>query len=457
PYEGFFTWITTADHWQALEGDGAFYATQSAYAYWKLTGDASMLEQWYPTLANACRFMEECCFDETYGLYEEWYINEASLKKSPIWEGQYPGMKINGKWPEYICSIYLNSVMYSTHVMQAEIAQAIGNTSEYGRHLKAANDLAANMDRQLWNEETGDYTTGIAVLEDGTTATVDTEYWTIWFDNVWGFGTFPMAPDTQKRLMSLDILLNRRDGIFPGYDKRFFFTPMRAHAAYVYNASGQPEKSLVCTQRLFERAEDVDTSEGVKKVYAMKGAMVEMMHMVTEHRPQTFTIGPYLAGAAGLGFIMDYNGLTAVPTDFVSEAKNIAFRDSIWNFDLLCAGHANGVVVDGKKVRHSMKVPAKLMTDGEHNVVVLDEAEAASPVLRYTPFELVDLNVKKDQVVYRLSGFGGGVVRFDDLAEEDVEVLDADGKPMEFKLWSADGGSRVQVNAAGEFTVVVKR
>lgn len=458
PYEGFFTWITTDNEQQGLEGDGAFYAAFSAYAHWKLTGEVGQLPAWYQTLANACAFMEENCFDEEYGLYEEWYINEASLKKSPIWEGQYPGLKINDLWPEYICSIYLNSLMYSTHIMMAEMAKEIGNPSEYERHLKAGNDLANSIDKHLWNEETGYYHTGIARLEDQSTEMVTTEYWTIWFDNVWGFGLFPMAPDTQKRLASLDAVLTKRDGIFPGYDKRFFFTPMRAHAAYTYNAEGQSEKAMTCIQRLFERAEDVDASEGVKKIYAMKGAMPEMMHMVTEHRPQTFTIGPYITAAAGLGFVMDYNGLTAAPSEFLTEARNIAFRDSVWNFDLIRADEPDGIIVDGKKLKHTMKIPMGMMTVGEHNVSVLDTPVIVSPVLRYTPYELLDVQVELDKVIYKLRGLGGSVLRFDEgVAEADVNVSDAKGKPMEFVFWQAEGGSRVQVNVAGEFSVEVKR
>jgi tetratricopeptide (TPR) repeat protein len=462
-YKSFLQYVPF-DQKQSWQQDGTFYSILSAYSYWKLTGDDSRLEKWYSLAKGAIDFINDSAYDPEMELYYEWYINESGMKIAHDWESrlkQFPyisTMKINGIWPMYMCTIYLNNNMYNSFIMLAEMADKLSLKKDTDKFLQLADKLALSIDRHLYDKQNKRYVAGIAEMEKGEKIAVDWNYYDIYFDYVWAFTLHPQAANPKKAFESLDDMFNNKDGIFPGLDKKLSFSAARAHASYVYSAMGQFEKAQICLQRITERAEDININQPADVIYAMKGAIPEHISIVSGHRPQTFAAGPYLYGAASLAFLMDYHGITVCPSGYMSKAENICMKDSVFSIDTKFSKHVAGLIFDKEKIPHTLKLPSKYNKPGKHNIEILDADKPTNTILQYTCFELIDVKTKPGNIVYYLKGFGNGILRFGNSAgKQNFAVTDDNANKMDFTFWKKDNSSYIQVNAKGKFTVIVNR
>jgi len=447
---------------QKWEQDGTFYAVLSAYSHWKLTGDDSRLEQWYQTLRGTLEFMDTVSFDEEMGLYCEWYINEAPLQKAVdnnrAISTPHPAMKIDGVLPEYICTIYVNNIMYSAHLMLAEMAEEINKPDDAQMLMKKAYKLNQMIDKHLCDEKNDRYIPGIARFKDRPNVAVDWNYWDIYFDYIWAFTLHPQCSDLRKAYNSIDDMLNQRNGIFPGLDKKLYFSPARPHASYFYSAFGEFDKTRIMLQRITERAMDVNPEMPENIIYAMRYAIPERVDTVTGHRPQTFTAGPYLQGAASMAFLIDYHGVTVCPSENIVNAMNISFRKTGLDIYPQYSDNIAGIILDTSKIRHTLKIPSSQLKDGKHTVKILESEKKVSPVLEYSCFELKKVQPLSTKVKYWMYGYGNGMLRFDsDVRKDMVAVKDASGKRIDFEFWKSENSSFIQLVAGGEFTASVSK
>lgn len=461
-YKSFLQFVPS-DQQQCWQQDGTFYSILSAYSYWKLTADDSQLEKWYSLCKGAIEFINASAYDAELGLYYEWYINEAPMKIAHDWENAtnwnpyIKAMKIDGRWPMYMYTIYINNNLYNSFIMLAEMAEELKLEDEKEQFMQQADKLAKSINRHLYDNDNSRYIPGIAQMEDGGKIPVDWNYWDIYFDYVWAFTLHPQSADPQKAFASLDNMLNNRNGIFPGLDKKLYFSPARPHASYVYSAMGQFDKAQICLQRVTERAEDINLDQPHDVIYTMKGAIPERVDTIAGHRPQTFTAGPYLYGAASLAFIMDYHGITLCPSGYITKAENICMRDSVFSIDPTYSRNTSGLIFDNTKIPHTLKLPSKYNKPGKHSISILDTEKPIRPLLKYTCFKLIDIKMKSKSVIYSLKGLGNGILRFDSSVSKDCVSIKNGDNDMDFAFWKDGNSSFIQVNSKGKFTAAIKR
>lgn len=458
-YTDYYTFPGPEPGCYKYELDGLFYATLTAFADWKLSGDASLLGRWYKTLDSGMALHRARYFDKELQLYYELQINEASLKAAREWqEGErLPALKAPGydDWPLYNCGLYINNLHYGAHLMLAEMAGKLGQPTEQARHLKLAAELAANINKHLWDQQAGCYLVGLGKMEQGGWARLDWNYWDSYFDYVWAVSLFPMQPDAQKSLASLDAMLHRRDGFFPGPDSRNYAAFGRAHAAYVYAQAGQYLKAIHLTRGLTDAFQRTEWHDEKQAIYAMPGSAIECMQILGFHRPELFALGPWLHAVGSLGLNLDYNGVTLVPSGQYQAMRKVAFQGALLTADLNCGWPVAGLVLDGQPIPGTLRLPSSLLTPGEHHLAFLRaEPKDVAPVLAHTNFELIGIQSTDKGRTLKLAGYGEGFLRFTGAIDPaKVRVSDAQGKPLAFRHWTAEGGDRVQFAAAGALTV----
>ena len=447
------------------EQDGPFYATLSSYAFWKLYGNDSFLEEWYAVLSSSIDYVRVKDFSTNYNLYSETYINEAPFKNAYGWEKEkLERMKIDGKWATRMYTYYLNNLMYSTHLMMGEMALKLGKTDEAKTHFDMANSLVEAIDKILWDEKANMYHAGIGVLEDGTDKPVDWYYYNIAIDSAWADALYPTTTNPKKSLRQLDNILKLSE------DKEktlsLYFTPCWTHLATFYSAAGQYDKTKSAVDVVIEEIPTTGYNEMMKARYAMAGAMVEIIKCAPyHHRPQTFAAGPFMQAALSLGMIIDYNGISLTPTNIYKTITDVYFRDAIIDIDLTDFDKPIGITVDGNKVYGTLKVPEKLLTPGKHKISFLKDDKVKNlPVLQYTHLKVVDVKNSGKYIEYKLHGYGVAAIRFNDVVnKDDVEVMEGrcpqrpdSGKKLPFHFWKAPGGSRIQLNVHGDIIIKIR-
>jgi len=433
------------------EDDGPFYAIVSAYAYWKLLDDNSQLMQWYGTLSDSMDFLESHSYKPDAGLYAEYLINEIPLKGSKYWKDEKnPSMKIDGDWPMYIQSIYLNHLMYANNLMMGEIALELGKPKDSERYFKRADDLAQKIDEKLWQKDKGIYLAGLAVMDDGRVVDVPWDFANIYVNYIWAFSLFPMTPNSQKSLVSLDDCVEKFTENFDLH--LLYFTPCHFHSAVVYGWSGLYDKGLRLIDYIADLCQKVEWSDKMKALYAMKGSMPEMTHIVKFHRPQTFGAAPMLHGIVSLGASMDFNGINVVPSGHIDKVEKLRFKKADYDIDLTPVKTVGGLIVDGNKVPYTLRIPSSFHTPGRHKVALLDTPRGEQdPLLLHTTLELISA-VKNPEgaVVYRINGYGHGTLRFANREGMKPRIIDRDGKAVTFEQWSDDTGTYLQVRTRGQ-------
>lgn len=436
-----------------LEDDGPFYAIASAYAYWKLIGDDSLLKEWYATLQGAVDYLKAESYQPELGLYSESLINEAALKASSYWQNEkLPGLKVGDDWPMRICSLYINNLMYAGHLMLGEMGLALGETARSAEDFKMAEVLAERVENKLWNPAQNVYLSGIAMMENGRKVPLDWNYYDIFIDYVWAFSLFPQTPNAFKSYRSMDTMLNSWDGPFPVKNGRVYTAMTLGHAAYVYAWADSFDKATQCLRSLDRISQQVKWNDEMNAIYMMRGAMIELTTHVQFHRPQVFVAGPCLNGVVALGVALDFNGVSIIPSGLLTKADHIIFKNVELNVDLCGAKNVAGLVVDGQRIPNTLRIPSSFLTPGKHEVKLLDQAQAAAePLLRYSNLELVALTRSATGGLdYQVEGHGRGLLRFMNLKAEKVCVTDAAGAPLDFEAKAFEGSLWVMVKTTGE-------
>ncbi|MEN8254449.1 MAG: hypothetical protein ABFR33_03160 [Verrucomicrobiota bacterium] len=433
------------------EDDGLFYAVLSAYAHWKMLGDDSQLEAWYPTLTNALEWVRKVSYKEELKLYAESLINEAPLQDSESWEHEkQPGLLVNGEWPMRFLGLYINNLMYGAHLMLAEMADHLGLDAEVESQMAMATSVADAVNTTLWNEERGVYHCGIAVMKNGDRIYRDWTYWDSYFDYIWAVSLFPIQPHMGRSAHSLDTLLHD-GGNFPYYAH---MSCGLGHAAITYSWAGEFEKAAECCDFLVNFSESEEFNPTMQAVYAMKGSVPEWTFTVKQHRPQTFAMAPLMNGMVAQAVALDYNGATVMQDGYLQELKGVKFKNSILNVDLTGWENAAGLVIDGEACPHTMRIPNSFLGEGEHEVGILT-GESDGPLLLWSNLELLDVVGKPGGVEYTLNGYGNGVLRFKELDPGRLAVQGVDKSALEF--WSTPQGDCVQVPMAGNVVKLMVR
>ena len=432
------------------QDDGPAYAVLSAYAYWKLLDDDSQLMQWYGTLKDSMDFLEVHSYKPEAGLYGEYMINEAPLKGSSYWKDeQYESMKVEGEWPMYIESLYLNQLMHASQLMMGEIALEVGRPEDSQRFFARAADLAQKIDILLWREDKGAYLAGLAVTEEGRSLDVPMEYYNIYFDYVWALTLYPQMPNIQRSLASHEVCV--RKYTYPNLSG-YKFTPTYGHSASVYGGwLGRYPEAVRLLDYVTELCQTDEWSDGFKALYAMKGSMPEVTYTVKFHRPQTFASAPVMQAIVALGAAVDFNGINVVPSGYMDKVGELHFKKGIYDIDLRPVGVTGGLVVDGVEVPYTLRIPSSFYTSGHHTVTLQEAPDGQKDtLLLYTSLELLGVEkLEDDAVVFRITGYGPGMLRFAHCEGKTPNVRNASGQPIDFEQWADATGTFLQVNTDG--------
>lgn len=445
------------------EDDGPFYAIASAYGYWKLLDDDRMLMQWYGTLKDSMEFLEVHSFKPETGLYAEYLINEAPLKGSKYWKDEkVESMKLDGDWPLYMQSIYLNNLMYASNLMMGEIAKKVGRTEDSARFFERADLLAKKVDELLWREERGCYLGGLATMDDGRVLDAPWSYYNIMIDYPWALGLYPMNPNSRHALRSIN---NNVQTVNAEKMTGLYFSASYGHAASIYGWSARYADSVKLLDFMADYCMNEEWSDDLKALYAMKGSMTEVTHTAKFHRPQTFAAAPVMHGIVSLGVSIDFNGINVVPSGQMKKVEGIRFRNGVYDIDLAPVKNLGGIEVDGRAVPGTLKLPAKFYDGGRHEVKLLNKGpqdaggtEVASqaarrpgaPLLMHTNLELLCADGAKCTV----NGYGNGTLRFTGVEGLQPHITDSNGQPVAFKQSSDETGTYLQVSATGQPLVV---
>jgi hypothetical protein len=189
--------------------------------------------------------------------------------------------------------------------------------------------------------------------------------------------------------------------------------------------------------------------------YIMNDAIIENLYVPYLHRPQTFTIGPWIHAVTARCVYLDCNGVTIIPGGMITGANGIRFKDAILNVDTSGVEKASGIIIDGKELPGTLRIPTDKLTPGKRSVKLLKASSTDGILLAHTDFELRKIDASSTEATYSLYGYGCGVLRIEGKINS-VEVIDSSGNKMKYKLWSDKTGARVQVDASGQFTVTVK-
>ncbi len=393
-------------------------------------------------------------YNQEMGLYWEININEAALKEAEEWAAgeRYEALMIDGVWPLRAYDLYINSLMYATYLMMAEMAQELGHTEASADHVQMARDLAQAMDRHLWDGAHNRYHCGLALLEDGRLIPFDWDYWDSHFDYIWAGTLYPMSPDPEKMWRSMQAMMTLRSGRYPG---GMYFAPGFGHLAYLCAAVGQPELAARYLHVITEPSRHSGWNDEMQARYVINDAILENLNTPYMHKPQVFSIGPWMHGVSAQCAYMDCNGVTVVPGGIIHRVTGLRFRKSVLDIETHGVTDPAGLVVDGRPLPGTLRLPLSWMKPGRRTVLLLP-GPAAGAVLAHTDFELRTIDVRDGMTVCALYGFGAGVLRFtSDISQ--LDVTDAAGNPMPYRIWRDAGGVRVQVDASGAFRVRYKQ
>ncbi|RLD11504.1 MAG: hypothetical protein DRI44_03350 [Chlamydiae bacterium] len=440
-----------------MEDDGPAYAILSAYAYWKLLGDDSKLAEWYKTLDSAMQFLAVKSYSKKMGLYSESFINEAPLKESPYWKDEkVPGLKIGDDWPMRVYSIYINNLMYASHLMMGEMAIALNKNSKSKKHFEQAEKLAKTIDKKLWNPKENIYWTGIAVMDDGKEILVDLTYFDIFLDYAWAFALYPITPNAKRSLDSINFMMNPRLPDSPFSTTKHHTSIPYGYSACVYTWGGEFKKAKTALEYLADASQRLGYNPTMKALYAMKGAMFEWTTIFHCHRPQVFSAAPCLYGIVSLGASVDYNGVNIMPSGYLNRIDDLIFKKSVLNIDLKTPKNLGGIVVDDKEVPYTLRIPSNLLTPGTHQISFLNKK--CQPLLLYTNLELLDVKDSSESVEYTINGYGNGVLRFKNVSRDKISATDISGKPVAFDYIPSPTGDFIQITTKGKpITLKIKK
>ena len=448
-YKTFIITPYAGGHIFKMEDDGPAYAILSAYAYWKLLDDDSKLAEWYKTLDSSMQFLAVKSYNKKMELYSEALINEAPLKESPYWKDEkVPGLKIGDDWPMRVYSIYINNLMYASHLMMGEMALALNKNSESQKHFEQADALAKTIDKKLWNPKEKAYRTGIAVMDDGKEHFVDLTYSDIFLDYAWAFALYPITPNAKRSLDSINFMMNPRLADSPFSTTKHHTSIPYGYSACVYAWGGEFKKAKTAVEYLADASQRLGYNPTMNAQYAMKGAMFEWTTIFHCHRPQVFSAAPCLYGIVSLGASVDYNGVNIMPSGYLNRIYDLIYKKSVLNIDLKTPENLGGIVVDGKEVPYTLRVPSKFLTPGTHKISFLDKK--CQPLLLFTNLELLDVKETSEDVEYTINGYGNGVLRFKKVRRDKISATDGSGKPVAFDYIPSPTGDFIQITARGE-------
>lgn len=432
-----------------MEDDGLFYAAHAVYANWKMRSDSANLAKYYTKLEEALVWLRKRAYSEKIGLYSESLINEVPLKSSPFWEDEkVDGVKVGDDWPMHFHSIYINNIMYATHLMMCEMAKAIGDEVQSGIQFAYAQQLSEKINTRLWDEKNGYYYSGIAVMDDGREIPLDWRWGGTYFDVIWGFSLFPIQPHSGRSTVTLDAVMHDGDD-FPVHGGKWHMSAGLGHAATAYCWAGEFEKAHACADYLVEYSGGSEYNDTFGALYAMSGSVPEWTFSRKFHRPQTFALAPLLQGMTSTAVALDYNGVNISANNYLAGIDHVIFKDSILNVDLAGFDNARGLIVDGKEIENTMRIPLKYLTKGEHDVCFLP-GETSEPVLLYSNLELIKIKKASGYLEFYLNGFGNGFLRFSSLKKGAIKIFDNKGQLQDFDYWKMAGSDCVSVTVSGE-------
>ncbi|MBQ9358767.1 MAG: hypothetical protein IJT95_04420 [Abditibacteriota bacterium] len=452
-YKTFFT-FPGKRHFKK-EQDGHFYAVASCYGAWKLAGNKSRLQARYEVLQSSADYHRARWFDTEKQLYMETYVNETTMGVTEEYKTmgeRYESLVIDGQYADWIDSLYQNQIMYASHIMLAEMADALGKQEDRDIHLRRALDLKSAVKKELWDGEK--YYSGVARLPDGTYRKTDWFYHDIFFNYVWALTLFPAVADHREGYMSLEAIMTRREpgALFGGTLHRNYFAGGWGHASYAFAMAGEYEKARLLLDRISAPMRKVYYNGVMDAVYYMPDVMYENANGPGGHRPQSFAIGPWMYAAAAFCAIEDYNGITAVPSGTGEEIAGMSFRGAQVTVRTGKAGqYPKGIRVNGRLLEGILKAPARLIRGKTLIEVVYDNTPYALPVVAYTNAEAGSVRNINTGTAVSLSGFGRIIVRFDrEVSEENLSLRTPKGEPVGFDVWTEGGKTRMEYDSAGE-------
>ena len=267
-------------------------------------------------------------------------------------------------------------------------------------------------------------------------------YYNIMIDYPWALGLHPINPNSRRALLSID---NNVQTVNANGMTGLYFSAAYGHAASIYSGSARYGKARKLLDFMADYSMQEAWSDDLKALYAMKGAMPEVTHTVKFHRPQTFAAAPVMHGIVSLGASIDYNGINVVPSGHMEKVEGIHFKNGVYDIDLTSVEKPGGLVVDGREVLHTLRIPVEFHTPGQHRVSLLPGGGTA-PLLMHTNLELLSV----DETKYAVNGYGNGTLRFTNVEGMKPIITDVSGNAVAFDQSVDETGTYLQVRANGQ-------
>jgi len=140
-----------------------------------------------------------------------------------------------------------------------------------------------------------------------------------------------------------------------------------------------------------------------------------------------------------VGIEIDEGGISYIPADISLEMKllKLKFRDSVWDIKVKGEGRwAEGIAVDGRLVKGTLKVPREMLTGGKHTLSIERKDVVVCPVLLEAINAYVkEVKVEKEALTFKVEGIGTIPIKFYAPWVPEVKV---NGKPVQLS-WELAG------------------
>ena len=252
--------------------------------------------------------------------------------------------------------------------------------------------------------------------------------------------------------------------LFGGSFNRNYFAAGWGHGSYMYSAAGEYDKAFTLLDRVtsLSRSCDFNNSGEIKAIYYMPDVMHENNQGPSGHKPQGFSIGPWMHAVSSQAVYMDYNGITLIPSKRINGVEKITYRDSVMNADTrIDKPYVIGVKVNNHILLNTLKIPNSFIKKGNVDIsFVTSNEKSLLPVLSQSNLDVISVNLNDKSVIYELSGLGAGLLRFDrEISKENITLLDSTSKIVDYKIWDMNGMTRIEFNLNGleTYTLVISK
>ena len=437
------------------EEDGIYYVLWTVFTHWTQTGERTFLEgPDRALLEEAMDWVERRCFDAEAGLFGGYFADETPAygSRDYNWDyaiGQPSGdehIRHEGRRVTRSYDIYLNTLMHTVYSMLTAMCAEAGKAGQY----------AAKAER-LWERLQALYADrveglppyGDLMCEDGEMRRAR-----LWgpasSTYIWALSMPNFLPIKERDALNGALL----DAILKKPEMHWINGICAAVAAADPWVHGEGRLRTV-----LDRVRAEAMAPGC--FLPMGGAMPEKLgapqgSLYHDIRPQGFAMAAWLGAWASLGVRRLPYGLALRPTQAFDRLENYPWRGSVLHFVFGPVTRALALEIAGKRIEHTLQIPAEVLVPGEQTVRLIDAPIPYGPLLLRSTVELLSVGKKRSGgVVYQFRAYGIAEMVVANLPEG-VALKDEHGQPVLFTRSNHPDRSEIRFSLWGPGELVVE-